>query len=89
MEEEWRKIDGFTGYEVSDQGRVRSWKANNLGEGDSLPHVMSTPPLWSGHLQLCLYQKGKRYPRRVHVLVLEAFAGQRPRGGHGCCSHQW
>lgn len=90
-EERWRPVVGFEGiYEVSSHGRVRSctrrvrvaatwrrgptWKTiksqmrrpTHGGTGSPYPRVH----LWCQHREVC---------RMVHHLVLEAFAGARPR----------
>lgn len=80
MSEQWRAIPGYEGrYEVSDQGRVRSW----------LPyHHTPTPrilkPALTGdranYLSVNLTGGGRRWKPKVHYLVLAAFVGPRPHG---------
>jgi hypothetical protein len=71
--ETWKPI-AFTGgkYEVSDLGRVRNAERGELHR----------PWLRSGYPTVNLRLDGKRHFRAVHVLVLEAFAGARPKGHH-------
>jgi len=63
----WRDIEGFDGkYQVSNQGRVRSrqkgeWRLLQQGHGEGR------------YAQVVLSINGKRYTRRVHRLVAEAF----------------
>lgn len=72
--ESWRRVIGHPDYEVSDRGRVRSYKAwrgmptprlmaQTLGTGGYPVVNMDGFPAWG-----------------VHKLVLEAFAGPRPHG---------
>lgn len=72
--EEWRPVPGFLGYEVSDQGRVRSL----LGPEPLImrPHTRKT-----GYRHVVLHGK----TRFVHHLVLEAFVGPRTDGQE--CRH--
>lgn len=83
MSEEWRDIKGFPGYQVSDQGRVRTFfkkKHYPTGYGtynylSDTPSIMSASDDGNGYLKLMLYSKedGKRYCKKVHRLVAEAF----------------
>ncbi len=68
--EEWKAIPGFPGYEVSNQGRVKSPTGRILHQtlSEGYPRV----PL------------GKNYRIRVHQLVLTAFIGPCPPGMEGC-----
>ena len=68
--ENWKAIEGFSNYEVSNLGRVRRKQAT--------PHhpdkVMLKP--WfgtGGYLQLQLFKGGKKYDKAVHILVANAF----------------
>lgn len=85
--ETWRPIPGLeTSYEVSDRGNVRSLarfvtrRSRRYSEGSCQKSVRACV------LKQSLSSKG--YPcvdieqkqRRVHVLVLEAFVGPRPKG---------
>lgn len=70
--EQWRPT-GDAGYEVSDDGRVRSWH-----HGDE-PRLMST--FWDETEQCvrtCITVNGRQTMRVVAKLVLEAFVGPRP-----------
>jgi len=74
--ETWRPIPGYDGaYEVSDLGRVRSYR---LYHGTS--QRLLSPGLSHGYLQVTLIRDGKRSIRRVHQLVMLAFVGPRPAG---------
>ena len=70
----WKTIRGFLSYDVSTLGRVRSWK----GEGyltRKLFHDKS-----SGRTHLGLFKDCIETKKDVHILVLEAFRGKRPKG---------
>lgn len=81
--EEWRDIEEFPGYQVSNQGRVRSFlkqKHRPYGYGcdwviGDEPRTMSMSDDGNGYLKVCLTSKltGKRYCRKVHKLVADAF----------------
>lgn len=89
--EQWRPIAGFDGrYEVSDQGRVRSWVRAGKDQGAGWkrraqpivrrPHVNRRTGYWCVTLRL-----PPRYvTRTLHRLVLEAFAGPCPVGMEAC-----
>lgn len=75
--EEWRAVPGFSRYEVSDHGRVRSFYNNR--------HVSTSPRIlhpWPcneyGHLAVIFHQDNLRIAKLVHRLVLEAFVGPCP-----------
>lgn len=76
--EQWRPVVGVPGYEVSDQGRVRSWKRGRSS-------LMSPTPDTRGRLQVCLQVGGRSISRRIHRLVAEAFIGPRPEGAPFVC----
>jgi hypothetical protein len=94
MLEEWRAIPGWPKYEVSDQGRVRSWcyvGCNPSGRVAEKPHIIGQR-LAGPH-----YRKGVGYlyvnlsngPDQeksvaVHSLVLSTFMHPRPEGME-CC----
>lgn len=78
--EEWRPVPGLEGrYDVSSQGRVRSWAAWRKRPGPD-PRILT---------QKVLPKRGYRFVdigsrrRFVHRLVLEAFVGPCPPGYQG------
>jgi hypothetical protein len=82
-DETWRAIPGYDGwYEVSDLGRVRSWKrhpgrSGRLGRRTE-PRIL-TPVLGSaGRLQIALTDPVKTW--KIHRLVALTFLGPRPEG---------
>jgi hypothetical protein len=64
--EVWKLIEGFPGYEVSNVGRVQSFRRGK-------PKILGQYPNKKGYLSLVLYSEGSPYTRRAHRLVAEAF----------------
>lgn len=72
--EEWRKIRGYSGYLVSDRGRVFSMKVARLMK----PHKRDSPGGTTSRPQLtavCLTRDRKKKTHYVHRLVADAFCG--------------
>lgn len=71
--EEWRPVLGYEDlYEVSSTGHVaRRGQVRQL----ALPQTY-----WGAYLAVTLRGRGRPRRARVHVLVLEAFIGPRPKG---------
>lgn len=79
----WKDIYGFDGYQVSNLGNVRSfWKRKHYPTGygtywylSNKPRIMAASDDGNGYLKLMLYNRndGKRYCRKVHKLVADAF----------------
>ena len=86
--EVWTPVVGFTGYEVSDLGGVRTYRPRNgMGELLEIPRLL-TPRTSTGkkYLRVTLTNaEGKQVDRKVHLLVLEAFRGPRPTPEHDAC----
>lgn len=86
--EAWKPVFGYEGlYEVSDLGNVRSLdrvKLNRWGEYLKRGAVLRPGLDDKGYPMVVLTRDGKPRTRRVHVLVLEAFASPRPAGLHAC-----
>lgn len=74
--EEWKPLDGWANYRISNHGRIASVKYNRLMRPDIVRR---------GYLSVRLCD-GVRRRRRVgvHRLVLEAFVGK-PLAGMQCC----
>lgn len=83
--EEWRAIPSMTGYEVSDAGRVRSWRAGS--QKRLVPRLRKPVVIWSGYETIVYPDRvlGRHVCRFVHHLVLEAFVG--PKVGNMECRH--
>lgn len=79
QDERWLPIPGYEGrYDVSDQGRVRSWVAYN---GTPVPRIRKPAPNGWGYLSLPLSDAHLvRTTERVHALVMLTFIGPRPDG---------
>lgn len=69
--EEWKPIEDFPGYEVSDQGRIRNARTE---------YVLSQYPNGRGRIQVVLYRDGRNNARAVHQLVAKAFLYPAPEG---------
>lgn len=75
--ERWLPVQGFDLYEVSDQGRVRSI---DRAFPRHVGRVLRPSANHKGHLSVGLSHRGATTLKRVHILVLEAFVGPRPKG---------
>ena len=75
MVEEWRPVSGHSGYEVSDHGRVRSYRTLQ-GHPCKKPRIMKLMVV-QGYLHIKL---GRSFQSTVHRLVAAAFLGPCPEG---------
>jgi hypothetical protein len=95
--EQWKQIDGFPLYEVSDHGRVRSQLRHFLGNcgagtrtiircgGRVLRGCVKRRPGGKAvAVMIGLRRDGQSFEVRLHRLVLEAFVGPCPDGMEGC-----
>lgn len=65
--ENWKEIDGYDGmYQVSDLGRVRSFKFGKV-------RVLMASKCINGYLKVGLWKDGKQNSVYVHRLVADAF----------------
>ena len=72
--ERWLPVVGYEGmYEVSDQGRVRSFKRRPEGV-----ILRPTRAGFSGHQTVCLRKGGRTYTGYIHRLMMRAFVGPPP-----------
>jgi hypothetical protein len=67
---DWRIIKGFSSYKVSSDGRVKSFC-------HKAPKILKPGTDTKGYKYVNLSLNNKAYPKRIHLLVLEAFV--RPR----------
>lgn len=87
--EYWRPVAGYEGqYSVSSRGRVRSEPRIVCcahGVARSMPgKILKAIPDGLGYTQVVLSDEfSYKRKERIHVLVLLAFVGRRPRGMHG------
>lgn len=84
MEEIWKDVPGFPGYEVSSLGKIRSYH-NNYGRICDRPVRLLRPKAKNkGYLEVCLVRiedgKRTRHSITVHNIVARAFIGPRPSG---------
>lgn len=78
MTEQWRAAPGFSGYEISDQGNIRS--ARQVRDRPPGTPITQRPTVW-GYMAACISNDaGDVRPRSVHRLVLLAFVGPCPPG---------
>lgn len=91
---EWRPVVDYPGYEISDEGQVRSLDrtitCSNGVQQRRKGQLLSTKLDASGYCRVSLYRDGERSGskqaarrRKVHHLVLEAFVGPRPEASKG------
>jgi general stress protein YciG len=83
--ERWRAVPGWDGYEVSDQGRVRSWRIGARGapRRRTVPLLLKLSRQRSGYLDVGFgntNRRGEYVHWRVSRLVLTAFVGPCPEG---------
>jgi len=78
--EQWKPIEGWAGYEVSDQGRVRSFKKCRARPDEPLPRILAGYYLPTGYHMMELKDRKLRRKIYTHRLVLEAFVGPVPKG---------
>lgn len=71
MKERWRKIPFFTGYEISDRGRVRSFKRTR--PKILKPEYFSRGDRKKTYLRVTLQVRGRKKHRKIHRLVALAF----------------
>lgn len=83
MEEEWKDIEGFPGYQVSNKGQVRSFyeKKKAFGRWGGVERILHDKPQrtllqsddGNGYMKVFLQNDQKRRCVKVHRLVAEAF----------------
>lgn len=77
MKEEWRDVYGFPGYEVSNQGRVRSVDRVVITANGQERRYVGKPIAQAvdphGYHRLCLWVRNRQIGQCVHKLVAEAF----------------
>lgn len=71
----WKEIDGYDGfYEVSNRGRIRSYKCQGPGNKKAeTPTLLTLKKEKYGYRRITLFDRGKRTIHLIHRLVGEAF----------------
>lgn len=77
MTERWVPVVGHSKWEVSTEGRVRSWCRNRWGRADT-PRMLDPGMNHQGYPRVNIAGS----VRLLHHVVLEAFVGPRPPGHH-------
>jgi len=78
QQEEWRVIQEFPNYSVSDQGRVKRVISN--GNNAKVGHILKPKKSRKGYCSVDLYQRGLKKTVKIHRIVLNAFTGSCPFG---------
>ncbi len=75
MAEKWKKVPGFSWYEVSSKGRVRSYKPKNQNaKPPKRPKLMQTRVGHGGYLRVTMQDDyGEKRVVPVHLLVARSF----------------
>ena len=87
MTDRWRPVPGFKAYEISDHGRVRSWRRQGTSpELRDEPRVRRLNVQLSGHVRIGLLDENQKVQHLyIHRLVLLAFVGPPPSPEHQAC----
>ena len=78
--EQWRTISRLPGYEISDDGKIRSLKGTK-------PKLLTEALSSSGYKFVCTFANGKRETSYIHRLVAEAFIPN-SAGGFAIVNHK-
>ena len=74
MEEVWKDIEGFEGlYQISNLGRVKSLERYSAQKHLIEEKILKTCHAQAGYVDVSLYKDGKRYHKKPHKLVADAF----------------
>jgi len=80
MNEVWKAVPGFEFYDVSNTGRVRSWKTMGYGnKRAAIPHLLK-PILHNRYFVVSFTKDRHSFMMKVHQLVMVTFKGQRSKG---------
>ena len=79
IEEKWKTIEGYSDYEVSNKGEVRSFKFGGI-------RYLKLNISGRGYLRVGLYNNGEVKNFNVHQLVMATFVESCPEGKE--CNHK-
>jgi len=80
MKEVWKAVPGFEFYDVSNTGRVRSWKTMGYGnKRAAIPHLLK-PILHNRYFVVNFTKDRHSFMMQVHQLVMVTFKGPRSEG---------
>lgn len=81
--EEWRDIPDYEGlYQISNHGRFRGMPRNDAINRRLPERYIQPNKRTDGYYTIHLWRGGKRQQKKMHVLVMLVFVGQRPEGAH-------
>ena len=72
----WKSVKDFPDYEISNLGRVKSYKVPHWRD----PHILVPFIVGSGYYQVDLHKQKKGFSSYVHHLVLETFVEPKSDG---------
>jgi hypothetical protein len=75
----WSELRDFPGYWVNTRGEIGKGRPEH-GEWTPLPTRVHP----DGHVIIDIRSDGKRKTHKLHILILEAFVGPRPKGFETC-----
>ena len=82
MEEEWKPIPNYPGYEASTHGQIRSYHKRGLGRWyiAATPQRILAAPFCGQYRKVGLRANKITHVRPLHQLIAETFIGPRPTG---------
>ena len=91
MEEEWRDIEGYDGYQVSNMGKVKSLERYIKSRGNGLTlhkgQILKNNIVNNGYYSVCLSINGIKKNKLIHQLVAIYFLGHKIDGHNIVVDH--
>ncbi len=85
-EEQWKVVEGYSRYEISNMGNLRSWVVGSRKGRRLIPRLLKTVNHPFGYKMSYLSSDhGKRKQFTIHQLVLITWVGLQPKGT--ICTH--
>lgn len=78
----WKSVPYYPEYEVSNLGDLRRARPNVRSSHTYPGRLLKLSSNRNGYLATYLYSEGKKFYRKVHQMVAEAFLGPQPLGSH-------